>query len=586
MDDLRAGRGDPWEFDPGPPPNRKWARLFAEVPNYRALGKQMVEGKERFRWQFGPVFYRGRLADKGARVLVVGQDAGSDEALGHRSFVGETGSKTQHLLNHLGIDRSYLFLNTFVYSINGQFDDAIDNLAQDADSPVAIHRNEIFDYAAERHDLRLVIAVGGAARISVVNWIKHRGGNVRDPGSRKLHTIDASAIGPRVRLVDVMHPGAVAQGGGGAVAKSFGVAADLVLGFAADDPDWLPPDPGASRAAAGTFRYVSSPVPLRDLAFGATWRLGTGGTGTVRKDSGRSIILEPRKPLPPRTPFPAERPGPEEGFSAGSGEVPWEPPCKASEFDPGPPTEIARLLVGAEPGLGWPDWKAVGVVGAATYGGGPAYRGRFSGVQLLVLADQAGHDDLMWARAYTGEAGQVFQGLLAALGLTKSYLILRTLPVDTSALAAADVRKLVDRAAVRNLHQAIASDVLGNNPVAAVVAIGAQAQRLAGKLDFGAKPVVPLPAWGSGARDAWAAGLEQLRGAGIVADRKPPAGAWTAQPVQIPRADVPFGAPRWQATSGDRVQRSQPGDAAHAGADPFYKVWMPRWVDTVEIPPL
>src|SRR4029453_3269016 len=140
--------------------------------------------------------------------------------------------------------------------------------------------------------------------------------------------------------------------------------------------------------------------------------------------------------------------------------------------------------------------------------------------------DQAGHDDLMWARAYTGEAGQVFQGLLAALGLTKSYLILRTLPVDTSALAAADVRKLVDRAAVRNLHQAIASDVLGNNPVAAVVAIGAQAQRLAGKLDFGAKPVVPLPAWGSGARDAWAAGLEQLRGAGIVAERQTAATAW------------------------------------------------------------
>jgi hypothetical protein len=203
----------------------------------------------------------------------------------------------------------------------------------------------------------------------------------------------------------------------------------------------------------------------------------------------------------------------------------------------------------------------------------------------LVLADQAGHDDLLWARAYTGEAGQRFQGLLAALGLTKSYLIVRTLPVDTAARPAADVRKLVDRAAVRKLHQAIASEVLGSNPVAAVVAIGPHAQRLAGKLDVGDKPVVALPPWSAGAKDAWATGLDQLRAAGVVGDRKPPAGAWDAAPRQIPRADLPFGAPRWQATSGDRVQRSRPASGA-AGGDPFYKVWMPRWVTSVDVPPL
>jgi hypothetical protein len=58
MDDLRVGRGDPWDHDPGPPRNRSWARLFAETPNYRALGLAAA-GEERFRWHFGPVFYRG-----------------------------------------------------------------------------------------------------------------------------------------------------------------------------------------------------------------------------------------------------------------------------------------------------------------------------------------------------------------------------------------------------------------------------------------------------------------------------------------------------------------------------------------------
>ena len=125
MDDLRAGRGDAWDHDPGPPRNRRWARLFADIPDYRGLGLALGGDVERFRWQFGPVFYRGRLGDRQVKVLVVGQDAGSDEALAHRSFVGESGSRVQHLLAHLGITRSYLFLNTFVYSITGQFGGAL-----------------------------------------------------------------------------------------------------------------------------------------------------------------------------------------------------------------------------------------------------------------------------------------------------------------------------------------------------------------------------------------------------------------------------------------------------------------------------
>ena len=36
------------------------ARIFAETPNYRALGRA-VTGREAFRWHFGPMFYRGRL---------------------------------------------------------------------------------------------------------------------------------------------------------------------------------------------------------------------------------------------------------------------------------------------------------------------------------------------------------------------------------------------------------------------------------------------------------------------------------------------------------------------------------------------
>ncbi len=636
MDDLQARRGDPWEHDPGPPRNRRWARLFAETPDYRALGAALgggVDGggQERFRWQFGPVFYRGRLGDNQVKVLVVGQDGGSDEAIAHHSFVGESGTRVQHLLAHVGITRSYLFLNTFVYSILGQFG-GLERLALDPASPVARHRHRIFDYAASRNDLRLIVAIGRAARESVLAWNRSRGGT-GEAGSGRLHLLDGSAIAPRVRLVDVVHPGAAAQGAEALaeVTASFAAAADRVLGWVHDDPDWLPADADDPRAAVGTFTYERAPIPRHDLAFGATCRLGAGGTATGRADGGRSIELGPPEPEPldpepeppdpdgddeptrrdqragppptgpdrgtsggaqtrpsaaapagagPERAFPAEPPGSRDGYDAEDDDLPWEPPRSVIEFDRGPTPSMARLLVGGSAGLPWPDFAALGVPGAAAFGAGPRYRGRFTGVRLLVLADQAGHDDLLWGRAFTGEAGQRFQGLLAALGITRSYLILRTLPVDTAGLSAGKVWALADRPDVVALLSAVAGRVLDDSPVAAIVTVGPHAERIAGRLDLDGQPVVALPPWtASGAREAWIGAHARLRSLGIPLDHTPTAPDWHGDRAQIPRADLPFGLPRWQGTSGDRVVRSKRVPGADVPPEPAYKVWCPRWLD-------
>jgi uracil-DNA glycosylase len=588
MHDLRAGRGDPWEHDPGPPRNRRWARLFAETPDYRGLGLALPGGdggEERFRWQFGPVFYRGRLGDNQARVLVVGQDAGSDEALAHRAFVGESGSRVQHLLAHVGIARSYLFLNTFVYSITGQFGGALEDMALDADSPVARHRNRLFDYAAARNDLRLVIAVGRAAREAVLAWNRSRGGT-GTAAAGQLHRVDATALGPRVRLVDVMHPGAGAQGASSEVAASFSTAAGRIVRWATDDPAWLPADPGARRGRVDDFEFGRTPIPLRDLPFGTPWRLGSGGTGTTRRDDGRSIELEPGVRQRGDPAYPAEPPGGgRDGYDDDVGDLPWEPPRSAFEFDRGPSAATARLIVGAGGGPAWPDFAALGVPGAAIYGGGPLYRGRFDGVRVLVLADQASHDDLVWARAFTGEAGQRFQGLLAGLGITRSYLVLRTLPVDTAGVATGKVWALADRPDVVAHHRAVAGRLLDDNPVTAVVAVGPHAERIAGRLELDDLPMVALPPWSSaGARDAWRAGYERLRSLGIPADQPPVGAPWDGRRAQIPRADLPFGLARWQGSSGDRVTRSRRVPGADPQPDPAYKVWAPAWVDALDPP--
>lgn len=589
MDDLRAGRGDPWDFDPGPPRNRSWAWLFAGTPDYRGLGRARLGtggdgGVERFRWPFGPVFYRGRLGDNQVKVLVVGQDAGSDEALAHRSFVGESGCRVQHLLHHLGITRSYLFLNTLVYSITGQFGGRLEDLALEPGSPIAQHRNRIFDYAAARNDLRLVVAVGRAAREAVLAWNRSRGGSGSPVGGR-LHELDGGALGPHVRLVDVTHPGAAAQGGLADVTASFARAADRVLGWARDHPGWLPADPDGQRGTVGGFTYDRAPVPLRDLPFGTTWRLGSGGTSSRRGDGGRSIEIAPeaREEAPD---FPAEPAGGgRDGYDDEIGDLPWEPPRAVIEFDRGPSPAMARLLVGGSAGLAWPDFAALGVPGAATYGGGPLYRGRFSGVRALVLADQCSHDDLLSGRALTGETGQRLQGLFASLGITHSYLVLRTLPVDTAGLSAGTVWALTDRPDVVALVTMAAGRVLDDNNVAVVVTVGPHAERIAGRLDLDGQPVVALPPWSaSGARQRWVEAHGRLRSLGIPADTTPAVTAWDGERAQIPRCDLPFGLPRWQGTSGDRVVRSKRVPAADPQPEPVYKVWAPRWVDALEPP--
>jgi len=290
MDPYWKDRGSPWEYDPGPPKNRKWPRLFAKTPNYRQISKAVL-GKERFRWHFGPMFYRGRLQDNSVKVLIIGQEGAQDESLAHRAFTGGTGSRMQHFLNVLGITRSYLFLNTFVYPIFGQYDATLSWLAQHPDSPIVQHRHELFNYVLERNDVRLVIAVGNAAKESVVSWVSSRGGSC-PAGSSDVSLCSTNALGTHTRIVGVMHPGGAGQGGSvSAIIADFKKALEKIKQWIADDANWLPPDAGSSSQIDQTYRYRSAPIPFRDFAYGLPWRLGNGGTTSNPRDGQRSIQL-------------------------------------------------------------------------------------------------------------------------------------------------------------------------------------------------------------------------------------------------------------------------------------------------------
>ena len=101
----------PHPFDPGyfQEPFRTLAEDYPEADVYPP---------DQFRVEWGPIFHRGRL-DGSARVLVIGQDPAQHETIVRRILVGEAGRRLQGFLAKLGVTRSYVLINTFLYSVYG-----------------------------------------------------------------------------------------------------------------------------------------------------------------------------------------------------------------------------------------------------------------------------------------------------------------------------------------------------------------------------------------------------------------------------------------------------------------------------------
>ena len=194
-----------WSYDPGPDPNTEvgagYIDIFFDIPNFEGLA-QAIPGGVRFRPAFGPTFYRGRTGKNQVKVLVIGQDGTHIAEAAGRTFTGGTGGRVQHVLRHLGIDRSYFFINTFAYTIKGQYSDfapylqyndgksflywrSILNpqsylLSQDLSSPLVKWRNDLIDHiiSSNKDSLKLIITIGGAASDTLATFIRSRGGFV------------------------------------------------------------------------------------------------------------------------------------------------------------------------------------------------------------------------------------------------------------------------------------------------------------------------------------------------------------------------------------------------------------------------
>ena len=141
---------------------------YAQEP-FKSLCEDYPEASiyspDNFRIEWGPIFHRGRL-DGSARVLVIGQDPAQNEAIVRRILVGEAGQRVQGFLAKLGIDRSYVMINAFLYSMYGSVS------SKNRKSPGIIgYRNRWLTALLDGQQIEVVVALGTLAYAAWRSWL-------------------------------------------------------------------------------------------------------------------------------------------------------------------------------------------------------------------------------------------------------------------------------------------------------------------------------------------------------------------------------------------------------------------------------
>lgn len=246
------------DFDPGAPPSSQFdkgppttvSRHFAKLPPIP------LEHCALFWYDWGPVFYRGRL-DKTAKVLAIASDPGPTERLVGRTLVGDAGQRVQGFLTKLGLLRSYVLVNAFPLAVHPSKSSRARPLLSD---PAQLAwRNRFYDMITESR-LEAIIAFGGNAQAALHLW----------------------ATAPQVPTFEIPHP-------------SAHDTADLALKWAAALPAAraaVTPDDGGDQNGPNYGSRVTEDdyarIPHDDLPFGVPIWVGDdrwGRTGSPRHNN-------------------------------------------------------------------------------------------------------------------------------------------------------------------------------------------------------------------------------------------------------------------------------------------------------------
>ncbi|WP_082946870.1 hypothetical protein [Mycobacterium sp. ACS4054] len=145
-------------FDSGPP--LAFAEHFAKFP-------EIAEEYRKYFWyDWGPVFYRGRLTGD-ARLIGIGSDPGPTERLVGRTLVGDAGQRVQGFVAKLGLTHSYVLVNAYPVAVHpSNVSEAKPVLA---DPQQTAWRNRFYDMLVGPN-LEAVVAFGANASAALELW--------------------------------------------------------------------------------------------------------------------------------------------------------------------------------------------------------------------------------------------------------------------------------------------------------------------------------------------------------------------------------------------------------------------------------
>lgn len=206
----------PWAYDPGPSPDTKMGRelidLVATQPNMPGISMEMT-GDQKFRPAFGPTLWRMIQEPNSIKMLFIGQDGTHIAEAAGRTATAGFGGRAQDMAAYFGIETSAAFINTFAFTIKGQYsayqapvvfeeggesklvlntfqnekslgttvvENGIWMMAQDLNSPMVKWRNSLIDWIIRnnRDSLRMIVVFGDSAQDSIGTFITSRGGKV------------------------------------------------------------------------------------------------------------------------------------------------------------------------------------------------------------------------------------------------------------------------------------------------------------------------------------------------------------------------------------------------------------------------
>jgi hypothetical protein len=220
-----------------------------------------------FRTEWGPVFHRGRL-DGTARLLAIGQDPAQHEVVARRILVGAAGKRVQGFMAKLGLTRSYVAINVFLYSVYGQSGGA----AHIKDAPITAYRNQWIRSILDTNHIEGVVAFGGLAETAWTAWL-----NSPEAAGR-----------PALPFQHVPHPTSPVSGSKGDKAKLAALTAQMLTAWNAAittlAPSVIHRDGPVGAAYGASFAPDELPdIPMADLPAGTPPWMATEDAWATRE---------------------------------------------------------------------------------------------------------------------------------------------------------------------------------------------------------------------------------------------------------------------------------------------------------------